>query len=47
MSQRSIYRNSNLTSIVPLIYSRRRHQEHQTKDKYRSYHYLFKFVTNE
>ena len=46
MSQRSMYRNSNLTSIVPL-YSRRRHQEHQTKDKYRSYHYLFKFVTSE
>ena len=31
MSQRSIYRNFNLTSIVPL-YSRRRHQQDQTKD---------------
>ena len=33
VSQCSIYRNSYLTSIVPL-YSRKRHQVDQTKDKY-------------
>ena len=46
ISQRSVYQNSNLTSIVPL-YSRKRHQEDQTKDKYRGHHCLFKFVTSE
>ena len=46
ISQRPVYQNSNLTSIVPL-YSRKRHQEHQTKDKYRGHHCLFKFVTSE
>ena len=46
ISQPSVYQNSNLTSIVPL-YSRKRHQEDQTKDKYRGHHCLFKFVTSE
>ena len=46
ISQRSVYQNSNLTSIVPL-YSRKRYQEDQTKDKYRGHHCLFKFVTGE
>ena len=46
ISQRSVFQNSNLTSIVSL-YSRKRHQEDQTKDKYRGHHCLFKFGTSE
>ena len=46
--QRSIYIKILIVFYyIVLRYSQKRQQEDQTKDKYRCYHCLFKFVTSE